>query len=484
MKVADEICKNIVSFNKLQEKEQEGKKVADESEKNEQKGKNDWLKKAFANFLGDKKLKLDKLNYTTKKELRIKFIDLKSWNKESWKKIKKKGIEKSISELLKDMKKQDIKSYSYSYSDFVATLKKKIGRIETFRHKKKILKIIYPNIFIDEVIFNLWFEDALFVIPLTLLPFLLLGGGFAFFKEVREKIRKHLNEKDIQEKKLDSEMRRIALKDFVMKYILAFIIIFGLLYCFNPYGIGATKAYGFIKTEDPISADTVPVFLKLTKSPIKHVLAGFWGWYLYLLWYIFYKYYKRDVISTRIYSVLFRKSLFVIGIALILSVVTTEETLIPIFLIGFFPLSAFSILKEFGLRRFSNGAEPPISLAKLPGISRWEILRLEEEGQESIASLATADRANLKRVLPIRGKLIDLWINTAVLMTLVGARKYECLKEICLTAENFVEQFKDGHFRKFLMEKCSIHDPDEIAKLIKEKFDVRIKKIWGSNQST
>ena len=95
----------------------------------------------------------------------------------------------------------------------------------------------------------------------------------------------------------------------------------------------------------------------------------------------------------------------------------------------------------------------PISLSKLPGISRWEILRLEEEGVESIASLATYDRANLKRILPIRGKLIDLWINTAVLMTLIGARKYECLKEICLTAENFVEQFKNGHFRKFLMEK-------------------------------
>ena len=476
MKVADEICKNIVSFNKLQEKEQEGKKVADESKQNEQKGKNDWLKKAFANFLEDKKLTLGKPNYIAKKEPRIEFIDLESWNKESWNEIKKKGIEKSILEILKDMKKQGSKSYSYS--DFVATLKKKIGRIETFRYKKKIWKIIYSEIFkgevifIDEVIFNLWFEDALFVIPMTLLPFLLLGGGFAFFKEIREKIRKHLNEKDIQEKRLDSEMRRIAFKDFVMKYILAFIIIFGLLYCFNPHGIGATKVYGFIKTEEPISADTVPVFLKLTKSPIKHVLAGFWGWYLYLLWYIFYKFYKRDVISTRVYSVLFRKSLFVIGIALILSVVTKEETLIPIFLIGFFPLSAFSILKEFGLRRFSNGGEPPISLSKLPGISRWEILRLEEEGVESIASLATYDRANLKRILPIRGKLIDLWINTAVLMTLIGARKYECLKEICLTAENFVEQFKDGYFRKFLMEKCSIHDPDEIAKLIKEKFDV------------
>jgi hypothetical protein len=299
--------------------------------------------------------------------------------------------------------------------------------------------------------------NALLVFALTLLPFVVLGSGVAFSKRKRLPL---------------AEKRWVSLKDIPMKFLVGAVIALGWLYFLNPYGQGASTVYSFLKSIDIVSADTVPMYFIFTNSPVKHIISGFLGWYLYLLGYFFYRFYRSDIVSTRLYSVLFRRFLFVFGAALILNSISKDEALLVIFLVGFFPISAVSAVKEFLTKKVEPAGDKLVSLTVLPGISRWEILRLEEEGVDSIAALATVDRETLKKNLPVRGELIDLWIDTAILMAVVGEDRYQHLRGICSTASEFINRSSDPAFRTMLEEKCAIYNSQELVKQMKTTFHI------------
>lgn len=306
-----------------------------------------------------------------------------------------------------------------------------------------------------------WLMQTPYIVVLTILPFIILGSGIAFSKKRELSL---------------SEKKRIIFKDIPMKFLVGFVISMGWIYFFNPFGQGASTVYSFLKSVDIVSSDTVPIFLIFTNSPIKHIISGFLGWYLYLLGYFFFRFYRSDIVSTRIYSVLFRRFLFVFGAALILNSVASDEALLVIFLIGFFPISAVSALKEFLSKKVESAGENLVSLAVLPGISRWEILRLEEEGVDSMAALAVVDRDVLKQNLPVRSRLIDLWVDMAVLIVVVGEEKYREVRQTCFTASEFVNKSKKSDFQKFLKEKFKIYNAPEIAEQIQTTFQVPEKE--------
>jgi hypothetical protein len=324
--------------------------------------------------------------------------------------------------------------------------------------QKKMGKLDYSKENIKEkIIIGRIFFDYIFIAVLSLLPFVILGGGLAFKKVKRGNF---------------SELMRLAWKDLFIKFIIAFLLSFGWLYVFSPFGQGASVVYGFAAGEDIISTDTLPFYVDY-KSNMKHTMAGFLGWYLHLLGYFFYRLYRGDVVSTSVYRKLFSKLMFVFGIALILSAIATNEALIVIFLIGFFPLSGISILKEFGLKSISSDVERKASLSILLGISRWQILRLEEEYIDSIPTLATADLDKLKILIPdetISAKQLELWVNIARLISILGPERYKCVSEFCQTADNFIKKSKDKEFKKELKLKCKISNPEEIAKLLSTTF--------------
>jgi len=327
--------------------------------------------------------------------------------------------------------------------------------------RKKMSKLHYcKKIIKKKIIEGRIFFDYIFITVLSLLPFVVLGGGLAFKKKKGGNF---------------SELMRLAWKDWHMKFIVAFLLSFGWLYVFSPFGQGASAVYGFVTAEDIISTDTLPFYIDY-KSHMTHTIAGFLGWYLHLLGYFFYRLYRGDVISTSVYRKLFSKLIFVFGIALILSAIATNEALIVIFLIGFFPLSGISILKEFGLKSISIDVERKASLSILPGISRWQILRLEEENIDSIPTLATVNLDKLKILIPdetISAKQLKLWINIARLISILGPDRYKCVSEFCQTADSFIEKSKDSkdnEFKKELKLKCKISNPEEIAKLLSTTF--------------
>ncbi len=330
--------------------------------------------------------------------------------------------------------------------------------LKYLKTQKKMGKLDYSKKSIKEkIIIGRIYFDYIFITVLSLLPFVILGGGLAFKKKKEGNF---------------SELMRLAWKDWHMKFIVAFLLSFGWLYVFSPFGQGASAVYGFVTAEDIISTDTLPFYIDY-KSHMTHTIAGFLGWYLHLLGYFFFRLYRGDVISTSVYRKLFSKLIFVFGIALILSAITTNEALIVIFLIGFFPLSGISILKEFGLKSISSDVERKASLSILPGISRWQILRLEEENIDSIPTLITADLDKLKILIPdetISAKQLKLWINIARLISILGPERYKCVSEFCQTADNFIKKSKDKKFKDEIKAECKISNPEEIAKLLDTTF--------------
>jgi hypothetical protein len=254
------------------------------------------------------------------------------------------------------------------------------------------------------------------------------------------------------------------------------VIAAGWLYTFNPNGQGASAVNSWLKQQETVSSDTSPIFFNLAQSSFKHFIAAFLGWYLYLLGYFSYRLYKSDVVSTRIYSVLFRKFLFVVGVAIVLSSVSGNESLLLIFLIATFPLSAVTLLTEYGNKRLSMG-EDQTSLSILPGISTWQILRLEEEGIDSVSSLAISNLSDLRFAISdrmITPELLENWIDVAQLITVVGPKKWEEIKGVSLAATNFVRKANDSDFITKLRE-FQIFNTDEIAKILINTFHIEAK---------
>ena len=325
----------------------------------------------------------------------------------------------------------------------------------------------YPSVplFIRGYFVRTWIANSLVIATLTLLPFGIMGVGL---------VLKYHSSNDYELESYKS-YTRIAFKAFLLKALVAFVMAVGWLYIFNPNGQAASAINDWLRNTNIIANDTAPNFFNFKDSSLKHALTAVFGWYLYLLGYFSYRFYKKDVLGTRIYNVLFKKFLFVVGIAFIISSVgaTSNESLLLIFLIGFFPLSAVTMLTEFGNKRLTAG-EDQTSLSILPGISTWQILRLEEEGLDSLSALANSDAAALSKVISsevITTEMLATWIDQARLITVLGTKRWSELNGICERASEFVrkESAHDPNFLKKLAEK-NIFNADEISRTLQGNF--------------
>jgi hypothetical protein len=307
---------------------------------------------------------------------------------------------------------------------------------------------------IDKTINYIWVRNSTIIALLSLLPYLLLGSRLAFDKRIRLK---------------SSRLYKIAHHNIWMKFIVGCVIALGWMYVINPLGRGATTVKEFLIAGNIVATGTLPIYI--AAEHISHTMAGFLGWYLHLLAYFFRKLYFNDVLSSRVYRFLFTKFLFIYGLALTLSPIMGSETKPALFLIGFFPLSVLSIIKEFGLKALQGVQTEQNSLSELPAISRWQILRLEEEGIESISTLAVYDRNRLKELLPeLFGPLINLWIESAQLYTVLGHKRYQKVKKICQTAGEFIQKVDNPEFVDVLKSDYEIPDSTGIVYLMKETF--------------
>ena len=139
-----------------------------------------------------------------------------------------------------------------------------------------------------------------------------------------------------------------------------------------------------------------------------------------------------------------------------------------VFLIGFFSLSAVSILKQYGVKAANALAESKVNLSDLPGISVWHVMRLEEEGVDSTSTLANYDLDKLKLLPRVMHPLVEFWRNVAQLQTILGKESYEKIKSFSLTAKEFISKVekKDVHFIQGIKTE-GIKNPLEVVELLK-----------------
>lgn len=303
-------------------------------------------------------------------------------------------------------------------------------------------------------IFSIWAEYSLFIAIMTLLPFAMLGVRIAF----REK-RTDIHEVD----RVQSVSR-----DWWMRFLVAYTIATGWLYAVNPLGRAGSTLSEYLNTQDVFTDNTLPGFISTTDVPL--VVAGFLGWYLNLVSHFISKLYYDDVFGTRIYRFLVGKLLFTYGIALVISSVDAAQGKIAIFLIGYFPLSALTILKEFGVKILQGGTQDKGALSELPSISRSQILRLHEEGIDSISALAVYPTINdLKKYQRSIADMVDLWVDCARLYSVLGGDAYMKVKGTCATASGFLRLYTTPEFQESLKE-TGVKNPEEIALLIRRAF--------------
>ncbi len=313
---------------------------------------------------------------------------------------------------------------------------------------------------VKQRMFRIWLEYSTVIAIMTILPFFMLGVRIAF----RNK------RKDVD----DSDRWQSVSRDWGMKLFVACAIATGWTYTLNPTERASSTLLEYINTQDIFSDNTLPGFIFRADLPL--VVAGFLGWYLHLTTYFISKLYYDDVFGTRIYRFLVGKLLFTYGVAMVISSVNAEQAGITIFLIGYFPLSALSVLKEFGVKAFQGGAQDKGALSMLPSISRYQILRLHEEGIDSISALAIHQNIDeLKKYQSSITPLIELWVDCARLHCIVGEESYLKIKGSCSTASEFLLRYTTPEFQKNLLEEGGIKNPDEVARLLEQTFAMNKK---------
>ncbi len=310
---------------------------------------------------------------------------------------------------------------------------------------------------------KIWWRQAVIVITMTLLPFLLLGSALAFDRR-GEKGPNGKTGLSISDK------WKLARERWALKLLFSGVIMAGWTYVVNPIGRGATLVYTFAQTSNLLSTSSLPLAFD-SQNLISPTACGFLGWYLHMLGYFFKKLYQHDTASSRVYGLLFRKLLFVYGISLMIAVVPSDSAKIVAFLIGFFPLSALKTVQELAAKSAQkNKEQQEATLMDLPCISRWQALRLEEEGIEDIPALASTEPWRLRARLPIKPEVVDLWIDAARLISIVGIERYKKLETVCQTATHFEIRSGDADFRQQIYEEYQIGNPDEIVSLLRATF--------------
>ena len=299
--------------------------------------------------------------------------------------------------------------------------------------------------------------NALAVVIMVMLPFFLMGDLLAKSNRISLNYRHRVQR---------------ANTNWWIKFLVSTIMVVGLLYIINPLGRGASTYFQFFIAVGLENEQTLPIYIKA--GSMAPVLAGFFGWYLHMIGYVFTKLIHHDVISSRVYSLLFKKFIVTYGIALVLPEsgllddVTTAAFFM--FLVGLFPLSAMSILIEAVSKFGSSEGKSSGNLSQLPGISRWQILRLEEEGVDSMASLACVRPQTVTQNLQVMKNLTYFWVNIAQLYTVVGEEAYKKINAHCLTASEFVKKSKDPKFVESIHALDGVSEVDEIAALLIKTF--------------
>ncbi len=323
---------------------------------------------------------------------------------------------------------------------------------------------------INEILHGIWLKNAYIIGTMAVLPFLLLGFRLAFSPNIQ------LNA---------AERLRYARQGFLMKFLIGFIIAYATMYLFNPIGRGVSTIDQFLVSTDLYRAESLPLFIK-TKL-LTPVLAGFLGWYLYLLSYFFTKLITDDVVSPRVYGVMLKKAIFTYGLALVLSPMQADigiqsseaakavnysvQMCLALFLIGFFPVAALGLIRDTAVKLVKGVQTEKGNLNELPGISRWQILRLEEEGIDNLGALAYADRRLLHRHVPSLSLLIDYWIDIAQLYVIAGQSHYLKLSPYVQTASQFIIEIESGN-QQFTdaLKEAEVHNGAEIARLLRRTF--------------
>lgn len=321
---------------------------------------------------------------------------------------------------------------------------------------------------IKKTLRDIWLSNAQYIATMVLLPYILFGSRLAFSNRIK------LSQKE----KLETTRQ-----NWWMKFIVACVMALGWVYVLNPTGRGESTLVQFLIKVDFSSHDSIPLFIQSTG--MVPVIAGFLGWYLYLLTYFFSKLVHHDVVSARVYSLLFKKLLFTYGIAMIIPTVQVASDIpgvsmgqsqsVLMFFIGYFPLAAFSLLKERGLKLSGDLKTDTGYLTELPGISRWQVLRLEEEGIDNMAALAYAEHKRLRDGLLSMATMLDLWVDIAQLYVIVGHESYHKLVSQCKSASGFIYKVRNGNsaFIEFVVDQ-GIGDADEIARLLERTFNGKL----------
>jgi hypothetical protein len=131
--------------------------------------------------------------------------------------------------------------------------------------------------YIHSYFLTAWSANSVVISTLTLLPFGILGLGLAlrYFREIplSEKAKDRVD----HEKDHFLSYRKIALRDFFLKYLVGFVIAVGWLYILNPHGQAASAINDLLTNTDIVSNDTAPNFFNFKDSSLKHALTAVFG---------------------------------------------------------------------------------------------------------------------------------------------------------------------------------------------------------------
>jgi len=318
---------------------------------------------------------------------------------------------------------------------------------------------------ISRTLNKVWLSNTMFIVSLVLLPYVLFGSRLAFSRKIKLSV---------------DERQQTTTSNWWMKFIVACVMSIGWLYVLNPTGRGDSAIVQYLIYVDLTQDNSLPLYI--LSDGMVPVVAGFLGWYLYLLTYFFSKLVHDDVVSSRVYGLMFKKFLFTYGIALIIPSVDVASAASDIvkqgagqsvlmFFIGYFPMAGFSLLKERALKMGGDVKAEKGYLSELPGISRWQVLRLEEEGVDNMAALAYASQKNLKDGLLSMSTMVNLWIDIAQLYVVVGHDAYQKLLPRCKSASGFVKKVQDddAEFISYVKDQ-DIGCAKEICHLIERTF--------------
>jgi hypothetical protein len=102
--------------------------------------------------------------------------------------------------------------------------------------------------YINSYFLTAWSANSIAVTILTLLPFGILGLGLALKYRAADRDAPHgVAQLDVIKKDQYRRYRNISFKDFVLKWLVAFVIGVGWLYLFNPHGQAASAINDWLR---------------------------------------------------------------------------------------------------------------------------------------------------------------------------------------------------------------------------------------------